>query len=137
MSFRPYYFIRFVSLLCLSQICPKGDLVNCHLWHVGLPFLLMFGILRKVFPIRPGGITFFFYTLQCIISNSERKINLIFLSQIQPIFQIIVYLCPPPQSSPPLKSDLPPWPPHILFSSPLPLSTFFSKPIKFSQRELL
>ena len=40
--FRPYYFIRSVSLLCLSQICPKGDLVICHFWHVGMPFLLMF-----------------------------------------------------------------------------------------------
>ena len=30
------------DILCLSQICPKGDLVNCDFWHVGQPFLLMF-----------------------------------------------------------------------------------------------
>ena len=25
-------------ILPLSQICPQGDLVNCHFWHVGMPF---------------------------------------------------------------------------------------------------
>ena len=47
LSVRPYCsYSTVISLLCPSQICPKGDLVNCHFWHVGVPFLLMLRMIK-------------------------------------------------------------------------------------------